>query len=66
MCEYYPPGNVVGDGNRWFMDNVKPLVEGEADDTVESGITSDGIRISGLRGEIWLVVVATVVCSFIW
>ncbi|KAG0650893.1 PRY family cell wall 2 [Hyphodiscus hymeniophilus] len=40
VCEYYPPGNVVGDGNRFFVDNVWRQVEGRDTDTVESGVTS--------------------------
>ncbi|PSS27692.1 hypothetical protein M430DRAFT_112722, partial [Amorphotheca resinae ATCC 22711] len=32
VCEYYPPGNVVGDHNRYFVDNVKPLVKGKSSD----------------------------------
>jgi len=26
VCEYYPPGNVVGDDNTWFEQNVDPPV----------------------------------------
>ncbi|EEA24921.1 hypothetical protein TMatcc_008024 [Talaromyces marneffei ATCC 18224] len=26
VCEYWPPGNVVGDHNEYFKDNVKPVV----------------------------------------
>lgn len=40
VCEYYPPGNVVGDNNQYFVDNVKKQVKGKASDTVESGVTS--------------------------
>jgi hypothetical protein len=39
VCEYYPPGNVEGDNNQFFVDNVKRQVLGVASDTVESGIT---------------------------
>jgi len=60
VCEYYPPGNVVGDGNQFFEANVKPLVKGQADDTVESGITGDGTRISVIGGMGWVVVTAVV------
>jgi hypothetical protein len=58
VCEYYPPGNVEGDNNQYFVDNVKPQVKGQADDTVESGITGEGIRISvwGVMG--WMVAAA--------
>ncbi|KIX00183.1 uncharacterized protein Z518_10321 [Rhinocladiella mackenziei CBS 650.93] len=24
VCEYWPPGNIMGDDNRWFIDNVEP------------------------------------------
>jgi hypothetical protein len=40
VCEYYPPGNVVGDNNQYFIDNVPKQVKGKKTDTVESGITS--------------------------
>lgn len=42
VCEYYPPGNVVGDGGQYFKDNVKKQVEGAKTDTVESGVSSMG------------------------
>jgi len=40
VCEYYPPGNVEGDNNQYFIDNVKPQTKGQKTDTVESGVTS--------------------------
>lgn len=40
VCEYYPPGNIVGDDNNYFRWNVHAQVEGHASDTVESGVTS--------------------------
>ncbi|RFU31347.1 hypothetical protein B7463_g4996, partial [Scytalidium lignicola] len=40
VCEYYPRGNVVGDKNQFFKDNVKKQSVGKDTDTVESGITS--------------------------
>lgn len=42
VCEYYPAGNVVGDNNQYFVDNVKELVKGKLTDTVESGVSSAG------------------------
>lgn len=42
VCEYYPPGNVVGDDNQFFVDNVRRQVKGRATDTVESGVVSLG------------------------
>ena len=42
VCEYYPPGNVVGDNNQYFVDNVRKQVKGKPTDTVESGVTSWG------------------------
>lgn len=26
VCEYWPPGNVVGDHNEYFKENVEPVV----------------------------------------
>lgn len=40
VCEYYPAGNVVGDNNRYFKDNVLQQTEGEPTDSVESGISA--------------------------
>jgi hypothetical protein len=42
VCEYYPPGNVLGaDGDtQYFEDNVLEQTEGQETDTVESGVTS--------------------------
>ncbi|KAI6712856.1 hypothetical protein JHW43_004585 [Diplocarpon mali] len=42
VCEYYPPGNVVGDNNQYFRDNVKKQTRGKRTDTVESSVTSNG------------------------
>lgn len=49
VCEYYPPGNVEGDNNQYFIDNVKKQVKGKDTDTVESGVTSMGVGYSELR-----------------
>ncbi|CZT42871.1 related to the plant PR-1 class of pathogen related proteins [Rhynchosporium secalis] len=38
VCEYYPPGNVVGSKNQAFKDNVPAQEKGKKTDTVESGI----------------------------
>jgi hypothetical protein len=40
VCEYYPPGNVVGDKNQYFIDNVPKQVKGKPSDTVESGVVT--------------------------
>lgn len=61
VCEYYPPGNVEGDNNQFFVDNVKPLIKGKDSDTVESGVTGDGTRTSVVGGLWWLVVAAAAV-----
>jgi len=42
VCEYFPPGNIEGDNNQYFIDNVKKQVKGKASDTLESGVTSGG------------------------
>jgi hypothetical protein len=42
VCEYFPAGNIEGDNNQYFIDNVKKQVKGKASDTLESGVTSGG------------------------
>lgn len=43
VCEYYPPGNVEGSANQFFKDNVKVQSKGKKTDTVESGVSSEGV-----------------------
>jgi hypothetical protein len=50
VCEYFPPGNIEGDNNQYFIDNVPKQIKGEPSDTVESGITSS---VSGWRDARW-------------
>jgi hypothetical protein len=50
VCEYYPPGNIEGDNNQYFIDNVPKEVKGKLSDTVESGVTSSS---SGWRDVRW-------------
>ncbi|KAL5321113.1 hypothetical protein ACEPPN_011925 [Leptodophora sp. 'Broadleaf-Isolate-01'] len=54
VCEYYPPGNVVGNNNQYFKDNVLKQDKGKDTDTVESGVTSiatrDGVWAVGVLG----------------
>lgn len=52
MCEYFPPGNVVGDNNQYFKDNVPKQAKGNPADTVESGVTATS-GAQTLRDEIW-------------
>jgi recyclin-1 len=42
VCEYWPPGNVVGDHNEYFKDNVEPVVS--------LGV---GLKVNGFG--VWLV-----------
>jgi hypothetical protein len=42
VCEYYPPGNVIGA----FDGNVQSQVNGSAGDTVESGLGNSAASIS--------------------
>lgn len=35
-CEYSPPGNIVGNNNQYFKDNVKPQTKGKPSDTFHS------------------------------
>ena len=39
VCEYWPRGNVAGDGNQYYKDNVKVQVKGKDTDTVATGVT---------------------------
>jgi hypothetical protein len=61
VCEYYPPGNVVGDNNQFFIENVMPQIKGEPSDTVESGVTGSGTRGFVVDGWLWLVLLAAAV-----
>lgn len=67
MCEYYPPGNVIGDNNQFFIDNVKPQIKGEAGDTIETGVTGvtgvtgGGTRRFGVGRLSWLIVIVAAV-----
>jgi hypothetical protein len=46
VCEYYPPGNVNGENNRYFKENVKKQTKGKDTDTVETGVTSGACTLS--------------------
>ncbi len=61
VCEYYPPGNVVGDNNQYFVDNVKKQVKGKASDTVESGVSSSGEGWRDVRWGVGVLGIAGVV-----
>lgn len=62
VCEYFPPGNVVGDNNQYFIDNVHKEVKGKLSDTVESGVTTSassgwqdvrwGVGVLGVAGAV--------------
>jgi len=39
VCEYWPRGNVGGDDNQYYKDNVKSQVKGKNTDTVATGVT---------------------------
>ncbi|RDL36903.1 uncharacterized protein BP5553_06255 [Venustampulla echinocandica] len=56
VCEYWPPGNVVGDGNRYFKENVAKIIKGKLGDTVEGGVGSNGAGWDERRN-IWSVLV---------
>jgi len=51
VCEYFPAGNVVGDNNQFFKDNVPKEIKGKLSDTVESGVVSSAG--SGWRDVRW-------------
>ncbi|RQM07255.1 hypothetical protein DH86_00000969 [Scytalidium sp. 3C] len=67
VCEYYPPGNVDGDNNQFFKDNVKKQTQGKDTDTVESGITSSAQGWGDAR---WAAIVMGgaifVGCAIVW
>lgn len=39
VCEYWPPGNVVGDHNEYFKENVQPVV------SLGVGLKVDGVGV---------------------
>lgn len=59
VCEYWPPGNVVGDENRYFKENVAEITKGKLGDTVEGGVGSDAVGLDSRR-TIWSVFVVVV------
>lgn len=46
VCEYFPPGNVVGQNGRFFRENVKKQSSGKVGDTVESAGGAAGGDVS--------------------
>ncbi|KAJ5032323.1 uncharacterized protein L3040_008930 [Drepanopeziza brunnea f. sp. 'multigermtubi'] len=61
VCEYYPPGNVMGNENQFFQENVLEQTMGEETDTVESGTTSSGHGHKHTRNLVGAVVIAAMV-----
>lgn len=61
MCEYYPPGNVVGDNNQYFKDNVKKQSKGSKNDNVETGVTSSARGWGDARWGVGVFVIAGLV-----
>lgn len=61
VCEYYPQGNIVGDNNQYFVDNVKKQVKGKLTDTVESGVSSGSEGWRDSRWGVGVLVLAGVV-----
>ncbi len=45
VCEYWPAGNIIGDKNQYFKDNVKAQVKGHKTDTIETGVTGSGSNL---------------------
>ena len=67
VCEYYPAGNVEGDDNQFFVDNVKKQIKGKDTDTVESGVSSDGVGFRDARWGVGVVGLAGVVgVGIVW
>lgn len=61
VCEYYPPGNVVGNNNQFFKDNVLKQTKGAKTDTVESGVTNHGHKHNDARSLVGVVGIAAMV-----
>lgn len=69
VCEYDPPGNVVGYNNRFFKENVEPQGgkggsdsnNGDDDDDDDNWYNKNGVASSVGRMSIWSVVVAVAV-----
>lgn len=53
VCEYWPPGNVVGDHNEYFKENVEPVV-------------SLGVELNVNGVGVWLLLVFVVMSHSLW
>jgi hypothetical protein len=62
VCEYYPPGNVIGA----FAQNVQAQVKGKATDTVESGVGGAGSLRIPWRESIAVLLGAITVAVVLW
>jgi len=61
VCEYFPAGNVVGNNNQYFKDNVLKQSKGAKTDTVESGVTSAGAGGRDARWGVGVLAIAALV-----
>ena len=52
VCEYWPPGNVVGDHNEYFKENVQPVVS-----------LSVGLKVDGAG--VWLMFIFVATLSYL-
>ncbi|KAJ9305745.1 hypothetical protein DTO217A2_4815 [Paecilomyces variotii] len=58
VCEYYPAGNVVGDDNKYFIENVLPVGGGSnSSNSTDSGHKSGAVgRVQGIKvSGVWAV-----------
>lgn len=58
VCEYYPAGNVVGDDNKYFIENVLPVGGGSnSSNSTGSGHKSGAVgRVQGIKvSGVWAV-----------
>lgn len=62
MCEYYPPGNVIGE----FAQNVQAQIKGKPTDTVESGVGGAGSLRIPWRESLAVLVGAIAVAFALW
>lgn len=54
-----------GDKNQFFETNVDKLVEGNLKDTVESGVSSEGVSVRGLGREVVVLGMMAVVVGLV-
>ena len=56
VCEYYPAGNIVGQNNQWFQENVQSQIHssGPTGTVTASGAASSSTGIGSGTGAVWI------------